>query len=151
MNSRIKIKKGRITITTEVAYIAGFFDGEGCVRIKRSNQKGNSYHVIAHITNTNKKILKYVESLFGGNTRKQERGINKTIYNWYITSSEAVDFLRMLLPFLQEKKIQAELAIYFHDHKEQMMPDIKEKYYKKMMALKRCNIYENPELLEAKK
>jgi len=133
----MKIIKGRNTITTEIAYIAGFFDGEGCVRIKKANQGGNSYYVIAHITNTNESILKSVENLFGGKTRTQERGKNKDVYNWCITSSEAVDFLKTLLPFLKEKKEQAELALFFHEQKEYMPPIVKEEHYKKMMALKK--------------
>lgn len=133
----MKIIKGRNTITTEIAYIAGFFDGEGCVRIKQANQGGNSYYVIAHITNTNESILKDVEKLFGGKTRMQERGKNKDVYNWCVTSSEAVDFLKTLSPFLKEKKEQAELAIYFHEHKEKMPPIVKEEHYKKMMWLKK--------------
>ena len=147
----MKIINGRNTITTEIAYIAGFFDGEGCVRIKRANQGGNSYYLIAHITNTNPIILKKVQELFGGNTRLQEKGRNKPVYNWYITSSEANDFLKTLQPFLIEKKSQAELGINFHENKEKMTPKDKEKNYKKMMSMKMeiiGNIYENPNLLK---
>lgn len=149
----MKIIKGRNTITTEIAYIAGFFDGEGCVRIKKANQGGNSYYLIAHITNTNPIILKKVQDLFGGNTRVQEKGRNKPIYNWYITSSEANDFLKTLQPFLIEKKSQAELGIKFHENKEKMTPKEKEKSYQKMRDMKLeviGNIYENPELLKSK-
>lgn len=146
----MKIIKGRNTITTEIAYIAGFFDGEGCVRIKQANQGGNSYYLIAHITNTNPIILKKVQGLFGGNTRLQEKGKNKPIYNWYITSSEANDFLKVLYPFLIEKKSQAELGINFHQNKEKMTPKEKQKNYQKMRDMKLeiiGNIYENPTLL----
>ena len=132
----MKITYGRNTITTEISYIAGFFDGEGCVRIKKANQGGNSYYIIAHITNTNQKILKKVQDYFGGNTRLQEKGVNKGIYNWCITSSEASDFLKTLLPFLIEKKEQAELAIHFHKRKEEIDAKTKEILYKKMMELK---------------
>jgi hypothetical protein len=142
----MKIINGKNTITTEIAYIAGFFDGEGCVRIKKANQGGNSYYLIAHITNTNPIILKKVQDLFGGNTRVQEKGKNKPIYNWCITSSEANDFLKVLSPFLLEKKSQAELGINFHENKEKMSPKDKEKDYKRMMEIKK-EIYENPELL----
>ncbi len=62
----IKIKYGKQTITNDVAYIAGFFDGEGCVRIKRANQGGNSYYITATITNSNKAILEYIKDIFGG-------------------------------------------------------------------------------------
>ena len=149
----MKIKHGRETITTKIAYIAGFFDGEGCVRIKQSNQGGNSYYVIAHITNTNQSILKEVQELFGGTIRMQERGPNKDIYNWQITSAEAVDFLQTLVPFLKEKQAQATYAISFHERKGTMDAAEKRAAYVTISAMKRGfqvigNIYENPELLK---
>ena len=133
----MKIIKGRNTITTEIAYIAGFFDGEGCIRIKHANQGGNSYYVIAHITNTNELILGMVKNLFGGNIRVQEKGRNKKVFSWSISTSEAVDFLKTIEPFLNEKQEQALLAIYFHANKEKMKPEEKVKHYKEMMALKK--------------
>ncbi len=133
----MKVIKGKNTITTEIAYIAGFFDGEGCVRIKKSNQGGNSYHIIAHITNTDELVLGIVQNLFGGNTRVQEKGKNKTVYNWYITSSEANDFLKTIEPFLNIKQEQAMLAIDFHAKKEKLTPKEKVAYYEEMMALKK--------------
>lgn len=149
----MKVKHGRETVTTKIAYIAGFFDGEGCVRIKQSNQHGNSYYVIAHITNTNQAILKEVQDLFGGTIRRQEKGVNKTIYNWQITSAEAVDFLRTLVPFLREKLTQAHYAISFHERKGTMGAADKRAAYVTISAMKRGveiigNIYENPELLQ---
>ena len=89
---------------TELAWAAGFFDGEGCVRIKQASQRGNSFYVIAHITNSNRAILEQVQDLFGGTVRPQEKSVNKTVWSYYITSSEAIDFLKTLSPFLQEKK-----------------------------------------------
>lgn len=133
----MKIKDGKITITSKIAYIAGFFDGEGCIRIKQASQKGNSYYVIAHITNTNHSILTEIEYLFGGKVRKQERGVNKTVYNWSLSSSEAVDFIKTLSPFLKEKLEQAKTAIYFHEHKQDMSLKTKVLYYKQIMALKK--------------
>lgn len=143
----MKIINGKNTITSEIAYIAGFFDGEGCVRIKKANQGGNSYYLIAHITNTNPVILQKVKDLFGGNTRMQEKGRKKPVYNWCITSSEANDFIKTLYPFLIEKKTQVDLGIKFHESKEKMSLKEKEEFYKKMMDLKKV-IYENPELIK---
>ena len=150
----MKIKDGRITITSKIAYIAGFFDGEGCIRIKQNSQRGNSFSVIAHITNTNLEILQQVQDLFGGQVRKQERGVNKTIFNWYITSAEAIDFLRTLSPFLQEKLAQANLAFDFDKRKHESTLKEKQNYAKTMSALKKeviGNIWENPELLKGEK
>jgi len=139
----MKIKSGRETITTKVAYMAGFFDGEGCVRIKKSSQKGNSYHIIAHVTNSNLKILQIFKYWFGGKIRLQEKTKNKNIYNYYITCAEACDMLKILLTFLYEKREQAELAIDFHNYKEAMPLKEKKVMYTRMRELKKSNIYEN--------
>lgn len=139
----MKIKDGKITITSKIAYIAGFFDGEGCVRIKHASQKGNSYYVWVAITNSNKGILEEVEELFGGNVRRAEKTVNKIIYHYLITSSEAVDFLRTISPFLKDKKDQAELAIAFHEEKSNLTSKEKQAFSERISKMKR----ENPFLL----
>lgn len=133
----IKIKKGKNTITNDVAYIAGFFDGEGCIRIKRANQGGNSYYITATITNSNKMILEYIKDIFGGKVREAEKKANKVIYHYELTSSEAVDMIKTLLGFLKEKKEQAELAINFHEKKEWLSPQAKLRDYQLMSRLKK--------------
>lgn len=133
----IKIKQGRKTITTDVAYIAGFFDGEGCIRIKKASQGGNSYYIWVAITNSNKEILDSVLNMFGGSVKQAEKTVNKVIYHYLITSSEAIDMLKVLLSFLKEKRQQADLAISFHENKERLSPSSKEEYYLKMRELKK--------------
>ena len=133
----IKIKKGRTTITSRVAYIAGFFDGEGCIRIKKASQKGDSYYIWVAITNSNNEILEDVKELFGGQVRKAERTVNKDIYHYLITASEAVDMLKVLLSFLIEKKEQAELAIEYHNNKGTWSKDRRKSTYLKMRELKK--------------
>lgn len=135
--NKIKIQRGRNTITTGVAYIAGFFDGEGCIRIKRASQGGNSYYIWVAITNSNKQILDAVKQIFGGTVRQAERTVNKTIYHYLITSSEAIDMLRILRAFLIEKGQQAKMAIEFHENKEGLNPESKKQYYEEMKRLKK--------------
>ena len=133
----IKIKYGKQTITNDVAYIAGFFDGEGCVRIKRANQGGNSYYITATITNSNKAILEYIKDIFGGKVRQAEKKANKIIYHYELSSAEAVDMLKTLMGFLREKRPQAELAVDFHNVKEHLNPEQKESMYQQMCNLKK--------------
>lgn len=133
----MKIKKGRETITSDVAYIAGFLDGEGCIRIKEANQGGNSYYVWIAITNSYKPTLDYIKNMFGGQVRRAEVSANKIIYHYLITSSEAVDMLKTCLGFIREKRGQAELAILFHEKKSTMTPKEKKWAYKKISELKR--------------
>ena len=144
--NKIKIQRGRNTITTDIAYIAGFFDGEGCIRIKKASQGGNSYYIWVAITNSNKGILDMVASIFGGTVRQAEKTVNKIIYHYLITSSEAIDMLKVLKGFLREKQRQAELAILFHENKENFSLGRKEECYQKMRDLKKGN----PKLMEDK-
>ena len=124
----MKVKNGKETVTTKIAYIAGFFDGEGCIRIKQASQRGNSYYVWVAITNSNRRILEEVVELFGGTIRKAERTVNKDVYHYLITASEAVDFLTTIMGFLREKKGQAEIAIEFHKNKVHLSAEDKAKY-----------------------
>lgn len=137
----MKIKEGRKTITSEIAYLAGFFDGEGCIRIKKPTT-GSAFHIIAHVTNSNKSILDRYVVLFGGKVRKQERSPNKTIYNYYVTCSEAVDMLKILKVFLVEKVKQTEYAIWFHAEKGNLSFEQKMSCHDRISEMKK----ENPEL-----
>lgn len=133
----LKIKKGRKTITNDLSYIAGFVDGEGCIRIKKASQRGNSFYVWVAITNTYKPTLDYIAEIFGGKVRKAERKTNKWAYHFLITSSEAVDFLKSILGFLREKRPQAELAIKFHEQKETLSVEEKCAMYEEISRMKR--------------
>lgn len=136
----MKVDK-RNNLTTRLAYIAGFIDGEGCVRIKKSNKNGHSYYLTVQVTNTDKLPLLLIQSVFGGKVYFQEKGKNKVIWQYYITCSEAADLLRTLSGFLISKKPQAELAISFHDQKERMTNEEKLISYERIAQMKR-DIYE---------
>lgn len=144
----MKVDKRR-SITTKLAYIAGFIDGEGCIRIKKSNQSGNSYYVTLQVTNSNRMPLMEIKEVFGGKVYHQEKAKNKKIYQYYATCNEAVDAFRTLIGFSRVKKDEMELAIKFHDNKEKLSPIKRRRMYLKMRQIKHFNQnYENPELLK---
>lgn len=142
----------RRNITTKLAYIAGFIDGEGCIRIKKSNQSGNSYYVTLQVTNTDKRPLMTIKDIFKGKVFFQEKKpLGKIIWQYYSATSEAVDTLRVLVGFLVSKKKQAELAIKFHDTQKNLTGKQKLKMHDRMRDMKMeviGNIYESPELLK---
>ena len=93
-------------------YIAGYFDGEGCVRLTTSKTGTGGIHVF--ITNTYRPFLIYLKGVYGGNTttRNKENEKHKTCYQWRLSNKkEALVFLIDILPFLNEKREQAEIAI----------------------------------------
>ena len=102
--------------TEELAYIAGFFDGEGYIGIV----KNQGLRLIVSITNTKVGILYWLKGLFGGSVCKGQRPSQnqKPIYVWTIVSREAAMFLYKIQPYLRLKEELAELGLEFQRTKE---------------------------------
>jgi hypothetical protein len=88
-------------------YIAGFFDGEGCIGFCKC--RGSVFPRIL-LTNTNRDILVRVKEKFGGDIQPlalRKKGW-KQGYSWRLTWTKAVDFLEVIQPHLILKTRQAE-------------------------------------------
>ncbi|TMG31525.1 MAG: hypothetical protein E6H93_06360 [Chloroflexi bacterium] len=105
----------------EVAYTAGFFDGEGCVNIARYLKRGRPYHILAIIfTNTNFQVLEWLHQRWGGNLIRQVvRGNPRHRPCGYLRLSPgpARPLLIAMLPYLIIKKSEAEIALQFIEAK----------------------------------
>jgi len=108
----------------DLIYMAGFFDGEGCVAISKINLKNPEYkspRYVLEVTayNCDKDVMDWILTKFGGSTqlrvKPKEKWYWKDNYGWKITSNKAIPFLKELLPYLKVKKKQAELAIEFQE------------------------------------
>lgn len=110
---------------TLLAYLAGFVDGEGCIRIVVRRQKYNSYgilkvcwyHVLhVEVSNNDIRPLRILRRVFGGNIYKRKekyRGKLTLGCKWMATSRTAGEALARLLPYLVVRKRRAELAVEF--------------------------------------
>ena len=97
----------------DLSYLAGFFDGEGCISILKST-KGNwnpAYFLQAQIGQKYGNILDWVKENFGGNVYK------KRDQTWIVTNFKAYEFIKLITPYLKYKKPQAELAIKFYEER----------------------------------
>lgn len=83
-----------------IEYVAGFFDGEGCVSV----QSGGYLSVI--ISNRHRDILEMMQSRWGGIV--YENGKSGT-FQWKTSTREGCSFLHDLVPHLVVKK-EAALA-----------------------------------------
>lgn len=104
----------------DIAYIAGFFDGEGCVCVhhagKETENKKSIYILTATIANTNKSVMDYLHSVLGGYIAENNKIIGcKTCYVLHFNSRKAYKLLEKLLPYLRVKKKQAELTMKLRD------------------------------------
>lgn len=108
-----------------LAYTAGFFDGEGCINITFSRNVKTRYggSWVLQTAISQKDLLPIFEqwqSRWGGQIQIQQ--VRKTpsgkptesqICHWRLTGNLARRFLTDVVPFLQNKKKQAEVAIQF--------------------------------------
>jgi hypothetical protein len=100
-----------------IAYLAGFFDGEGCVHVSMPDAK-NRMHLTVQVSNTNYDPLVGYMVLWGGRIVNGGQGGNggkKDVYSWRLHANDAQRVLKDLAPYLIVKKRAAELGIRFQD------------------------------------
>jgi hypothetical protein len=102
-------------ISTE--YVAGFFDGEGCVNIS-TDRYGKPYLRIL-VVNTDVSVLEKFKEKWGGDIshNKRQKENWKRSFTWRLSHYKAIEFLAELEPHLIVKKKQANLAISFYETK----------------------------------
>jgi hypothetical protein len=103
----------------DCAYVAGFFDGEGCVYIAH-DKKGRPpsttpvYNLGVVVGQDDPATLFWLRERWGGSvTPRKQRPNGKRSHEYRATSLAAYDFLSEIIPFLQLKRQQAEVAIDF--------------------------------------
>ena len=106
--------KGKMAL----AYAAGIIDGEGCIYIEHAWSKKRRYRypfLNVSVRNTNEWICQWFKIQFGGVvypfTPRNPKW--KVTWHWALSGHKAQEFLKLLLPYLQMKRPQAELAIQF--------------------------------------
>ena len=105
-------------------YVAGIIDGEGSIYLVNThngykNHRSMELHV--KVGMTNEWIINFLLMQFGGTKfiRKQHQIIRyKQVYEWSANGKKAGEFLKIILPYLQIKRPQAELAIAFQDRRK---------------------------------
>lgn len=97
----------------EKAYMAGLFDGEGCIVIAEEvrHSKVISYRLQIALGNQDEPVIFWLKAKFGGRVGLNKRP-DKMRY-WVASSREAGAILKQIVPFLQIKKQQCLLALSF--------------------------------------
>lgn len=100
----------------ELAYTAGFFDGEGCVIIlanKKQRMKSPSYDLRVCIDQVDPKPLRCIQKLFGGSLRFRNRQTGRSQFTLTFDGGKAAVFLKHIQPYLIVKVGQVALALEF--------------------------------------
>lgn len=103
-----------MTSKTDLAWAAGFIDGEGCISIARQNSKtcrsGHRYTMKLVVSQKRRPALDKLQAMFGGTVKKPS---SQDIWWWVVTAQQAKLALEAVFPYLVEKYDQAEVAIAF--------------------------------------
>ena len=105
-------------VDTDMAYLAGFFDGEGSIMLIPStsvNRGPGRYRLTLAVSNTVEHSVVRYAITFGGSVLPiaAKNARCKSSYRWMITSAGAERALMAMLPFLKVKKDQAQVALDF--------------------------------------
>lgn len=95
----------------ELAYFAGFFDGEGCIthtQDKRTRFPG----VRVVVSQRNPAPLLRLQELYGGSLAANAHG-HRVVYAWAATPGAFVPFLTDILPYLRLKRAEAAAALAY--------------------------------------
>ena len=107
-----------MTRETDLAYLAGVIDSDGCIRVEKTNNNGRSrdsisYHVILTIAQVELQAVRLAEEILGGYLLfpkpKNER--SRPMVRWTAKSQKAAAALVELRPFLRIKGAQADNAL----------------------------------------
>lgn len=102
---------------TEIAYMAGFFDGEGSIHIDSCPMK-RPRRLIVQLGQANEWVLKIFQFQFGGKIYEHhDKRQRRQLWQWRLNSQQALDFLLIISPYLKLKKAEAEIAIKFQQAK----------------------------------
>jgi len=138
---------------TEKAYLAGIFDGEGCVGYYKriGSRRKYSYVSMVLISQSDFRLMLWLESKLGFGNITSRAGKKHFEYHWQTNKKQnVVDFLEAIEPYLVLKGEQARVLLKHLAtegtepfRKGSVTPEIlaeREKVYAELRRLKTCNM-----------
>lgn len=104
----------------DLAWAAGFIDGEGCIHIAKQRFPGRrtcSYRLGVHIAQNDKSVLEHLRRVVGIDAPifavKQAQNHKRQCYTLNYAGKHALRLLALLRDFLQRKRAEAQAALDF--------------------------------------
>ena len=120
---------------SEIAYIAGLFDGEGCVtckqkKTKRADRGGkvyNQWYIRCELAMTDELVVKWLHETLGFGWCKEKKYRNKPKYKkqwrWCCGYRDALKFAKLMWPYAQVKLHKLEQIIDHYEPRAQELGD----------------------------
>lgn len=127
----------------DLAWFGGFFDGDGCVAIRKINSSRENYRCGASISQRDNRPLEKFLVRWGGTIDKwvnTKRGAY--FWGWQINGQEALQFLKDIYPYTTVKKREIALAIEFlelGEHRRGIPPEVlikRREFYRRYRDIK---------------
>jgi len=103
------------TTEQEIAYLAGLFDGEGCITVGREVRRGKERAKSrVNVGMTTPEPLFLYKRIFGGAisvSQRKDKRHPKTFYNWHLQGRKVELFLRVIEPYVVVKKDKLLLSL----------------------------------------
>ena len=120
---------------SDIAYIAGLFDGVGCVtckqkKTKRNDRGGkvyNQWYIRCEISMTDKAVIEWLQETLGFGWSAEKRYNNKPKFKrqwrWCCGYRDALTFAKLVWPYAQVKLHKIEQIIDHYEPRAQELGD----------------------------
>lgn len=146
---------------TDLAWAAGFFDGEGCVQInkkytkyvtkKRGLVRRYTYSLSVSAGNMDLRPLRKLIDMFGGGIAEQRTKEGKFYYQWKTEAKKASSALTLMLPYMMVKKEISQMGVDFQNLKRargnklsEEELDVYDGYYQRMKEIHKNDYSDQP-------
>lgn len=87
-----------------LVYTAGLIDGEGTITLLKGRSSDKFRHPVVSVTSTSKELIDFLHQTFDGVivTQKIYKDHHKPSWSWKITYDQAIEFIRLVRPFMKE-------------------------------------------------
>ena len=124
------------------SYLAGIFDGEGCLHIAKlyAYKKQIAYRMDIHITNTSRELVQWLVSEFGGKYYfVPSKNLKwKDAYRWVPSGKKNKEnFILGMLPYLIIKRELAKICLEFLRLDNRNVPEKREEIWQRSRVLSR--------------
>jgi hypothetical protein len=120
---------------TDLAWVAGYVDGEGCVGVYTTGAN-RSLRLTVQVNSVDFRSIEKLHDLFGGYINQSCNTMSgRTLHQWRLTNKSAEDMLMEIMPYLLVKREQAEVALVFRATQD---PAIRQECNMKLRELKKA-------------
>lgn len=95
------------------AYLAGFFDGEGSIGLYQHRSVRTRYVIVVQVGNLHRPTVDLFMALFGGHLGVRRKPGYRDLWGWKLSGFRALNALRVMLPYLRQKRPQADVALTY--------------------------------------